>query len=210
EPPPPAGLRTTRRVLAAGALGTAGALAVVVVGRTAFRAAHMHPPRPLHFFLVLLLVILARIVAEGWWAARRGTPGRLGDDEIRWVALFLMVLFGLLSLGPVILYGRRPIGPGLYASLYPYLLPLHAMRVYCRIGVIVVMGIALLAGMGTRALQARLPGRLWRHLVPALLLLGMMAEYAPVPLRYQRLDWEHPPAVYRVIAADPDDFAVLE
>ena len=29
-------------------------------------------------------------------------------------------------------------------------------------------------------------------------------------MRYQRLDWEHPPAVYRALAADPDDVAVLE
>ena len=209
-PPPPAGIRTTRRVLAAGVLGTAGVLAFVLVGRAAFRAAGMHPPRPLRFFLALLLLILARIVVEGWWAARRGERGRLGDDEIRWVVLFLVVLFFLLSLGPVILFGRRPLGDGLYGYLYPYLLPLHAMRVYSRIGIIVVLGVALLAGMGARALQARLPGRPWRQLVPALLVLGMLAEYRTFPLRYQRINWEHPPAVYGAIAADPDDFAVLE
>jgi hypothetical protein len=209
-PPPPARLRTTRRVLAAGVLGTAGALTFVLVGRAAIRAAGLHPPRPLRFLLVLLLLILARIAVEGWWAARRGERGRLGDYEIRWVVLFLVVLFFLLSLGPVILFGRRPLGDGLYGYLYPYLLPLHAMRVYCRIGIIVVLGVALLAGMGARALQARLPGRPWRQLVPGLLLLLMMAEYATFPLHYQYLDWEHPPAVYRVIAADPDDFAVLE
>jgi hypothetical protein len=38
----------------------------------------------------------------------------------------------------------------------------------------------------------------------------MLAEYAPFPVRYRRLDWEHPPPVYRALAADPDDFAVLE
>ena len=155
-------------------------------------------------------MILGRIVVEGWWAARRGERGRLGDDEIRWVFLFLVVLFFLLSLGPVILYGGRALDHGLYAYLYPYVLPLHAMRVYSRIGIIVVLGVGLLAGMGARALQARLPGRPWRLVVPALLLLGMLAEYAPFPVRYQRLDWEHPPAVYRALAADPDDVAVLE
>jgi hypothetical protein len=84
------------------------------------------------------------------------------------------------------------------------------MRVYSRIGIIVVVGVGLLAGMGARALQARLPERPWRQVVPAPLLLAMLAEYAPFPVPYQRLDWEHPPAVYRALAADPDDVAVLE
>jgi Interleukin-like EMT inducer len=209
-PPPAAGLRSIRRLLAAGVLCTAGALVIIIVGRSAIRAAGIRPPRPFGFFVVMLLLILARFAVEGWWAARRGARGRLSDDELRWGVLFLVVLFFLLSLGPVILYGRRPIDHGLYEYLYPYLLPLHAMRVYCRIGIIVVLGVAFLAGMGTRALQARLPGRLWRGLVPALLVLGMLAEYRTFPVRYQRLDWEHPPPVYRAIAADPDDIAVLE
>jgi hypothetical protein len=211
EPPtPPAGLRVTRRALAAATLGAATVLAVTLVLRAPLRAAGVHFPPPLGFFLTLLGLILARIAVEGWWARRRSTGGRLGDDELRWVVLFLLVLFFLLSLGPVILYGRKPLDHGLYAYLYPYLLPLHAMRIYSRIGIIVVLGVALLAGMGARALQARLPGRSLRLVVPALLLLAMLAEYAPFPVPYQRLDWEHPPAVYRALAADPDDVTVLE
>src|SRR5262249_40828716 len=37
-----------------------------------------------------------------------------------------------------------------------------------------------------------------------------LAEYAPFPLPYQRVAWEQPPPVYRKLAADPDDVAVLE
>ena len=209
-PPPPAGLRAVRRGLAAAVLGTAAALAATLVMRAPLRAAGLHFPRPFGFFVVILALILVRLAVEGWWAARRHERGRLGDVEIRWVVLFLLVLFFLLSLGPEILYVGRPLGKGLYAYLYPYLLPLHAMRVYSRLGIIVVLAIGLLAGMGARALQARLPGARWRQAVPALLLLGMLAEYAPFPFRYQRLDWENPPPVYRALAADPDDVVVLE
>src|SRR5262249_27524007 len=113
-PPPPAGLRVTRRVLAAGVLGTIGALTGVLLSWATLRAAHLHPPRPLGFFVVILTLIFVRIVVEGWWAARRGERGRLGDDEIRWIVLFLVGLFFLLSLGPEILYGRRSLGQGLY------------------------------------------------------------------------------------------------
>jgi len=208
--PPPIGLRAARRGLAVAVLGTAVVLAVTLVMRAPLRTAGVRFPPPFGFFVAILAVILVRIAVEGWWATRRGERGRLGDIEIRWVVLFLVVLFFLLSLGPVILYRGRPLGQGLYAYLYPYLLPLHAMRVYSRIGIIVVLGVAFLAGMGARALQARLPDRPWRQVVPALLLLAMLTEYAPFPVPYQRLDWEHPPAVYRALAADPDDFAVLE
>ncbi len=209
-PPPPAGLGAARRALAAVVLGTTVVLAITLVGRAPLHATGIRFPPPFGFFLAILALILVRIAVEGWWAGRRGERGRLGDFEIRWIFLFLLVLFFLLSLGPVILYGRKPLGQGLYAYLYPYLLPLHAMRVYSRLGIIVVLAVALLAGMGARALQTRLPGRRWRRVVPALLLLGMLAEYAPFPVRYRRLDWEHPPPVYRALAADPDDVAVLE
>jgi hypothetical protein len=209
-PPPPGALRVARRILATAMLGTTVVLTVTAALRAPLRAAIHNLPRPLGFFLIILGLILARIALEGWWAVRAGARRRLGDHELRWAILFLLVLFFLLSLGPVILYRGRPLGPGLYAYLYPYVLPLHAIRVYCRIGVIVVLGIALLAGLGVRTLQARLPARPWRHAIPVLLLLGMLAEYAPFPEPYQRLDWEHPPAVYTALAADPDDVAVLE
>ena len=209
-PPAPLGLRVARCALATGALVTMGVLAITLVMRAPLRAAGIRPPRPLGLFLALLVLCLARIAIEGRWARRLGARGRLGDDELRWVVLFLIVLFFLLSLGPTIHYGRRPLGPGLYGYLYPYLLPLHAMRVYCRIGVVVVLGVSLLAGMGARTLLERLPTSPWRYAVPALLLLGMLAEYAPFPLPYQRLDWERPPPAYRTLAADPDDVAVLE
>jgi interleukin-like EMT inducer protein len=209
-PPPPAALRVARQALAAAALGVTVVLAVTAALRAPLRAAIHNVPRPLGYFLVILGLILARIALEGWWSVRADARGRLGDHELRWSILFLLVLFFLLSLGPVILYQGRPLGSGLYAYLYPYVLPLHAIRVYCRIGVIVVLGIALLAGLGARTLQARLRARPGRHAVPALLLLAMLAEYAPFPMHYQRLDWEHPPAVYATLAADPDDVAVLE
>jgi hypothetical protein len=209
-PPAPRSLRTARRALAVAVLGTAVVLAVTLVGRVPLHRAGIRFPRPLGFFLAILVLILARIAVEGWWAARRGERGRLGDVEVRWVVLFLLVLFFLLSLGPEILYARQGLDHGLYAYLYPHLLPLHAIRVYCRIGIIVVLAVGLLAGMGARAIQARLAESRWRYVVPVLLLLGMLAEYAPFPFPYQRLDWEHPPPVYRALAADPDDFAVLE
>jgi Interleukin-like EMT inducer len=208
-PRPSAEIRAARWLLGGAALTTAVVLAATLALRTPLHAAGIRFPRPLGLFLTILVLVLVRLGLDGWQAARRGER-TLGDDEIRWIVVCLVVLFCLLSLGPVILYRGRPVGQGLYGYLYPYILPLRAMRVYSRIGVIVVLGIGLLAGMGARAIQARLPSGAWRVAVPALLLVAMLAEYAPFPFRYQRVPWEHPPAVYRALAADPDDFAVLE
>jgi Interleukin-like EMT inducer len=208
-PDPPRGVRITRRLLAAAGVGVVAVTVVTLVARRPLRAAGLHVARPLPLLLALLLVILLRLAVEGWWATRRGRQGRLGVLELRWVTVSLIVLFFLLSLGPEIHYRRVALGPGLYAYLYRYVLPLHAMRITSRIGVIVVLGVGLLAGMGVQALETRL-GSPWGRPTVAILLLAMLAEYAPFPLPYGRFDWEHPPPVYRALAADPDDVVVLE
>jgi hypothetical protein len=82
------------------------------------------------------------------------------------------------------------------------------MRITSRIGVVVVLAVGLLAGMGTKALVGRVAGA--RAAVTAACALVLLAEYHSFPLPYQRIDWERPPAVYRALAADPDDVAVLE
>jgi hypothetical protein len=41
------------------------------------------PCLSLGFFPAILGLILARVAVEGWWVARRGKRGRLGDGEIR-------------------------------------------------------------------------------------------------------------------------------
>jgi hypothetical protein len=208
-PEPARAVRITRRALsgAATALLTIGVMDLVA--RHSLRAAGLYLVPPLDVLLLLLLVILIRLVVEGRWARRLGAR-RLGMIELRWVILFLTALFFGLSLGPVIHYRRVPLGPGLYAYLYPYLFPLHAIRVTSRIAIIVVLGVGLLAGMGARALETRFAGSRWGRVALAVLPLAMLAEYAPFPLPYGRLDWEHPPPVYRALAQDPTDVAVLE
>ena len=170
-----------------------------------------HVGGPQSFLNVAIGLALARVGLEGWWAFRAG-EGRspLGDPELRWILLVLILVFFDLSLGPFIQSGRHEVGKGLYFHLYPYLIPLHAMRITSRIGVIVVLGVAILAGLGFRQLLARVRWPSARVAVTVLVIGTVLAEYAPFPLPYKRLDWEHPPAVYRVIATDPDDVAVLE
>lgn len=211
DPAPSPRRARLRWALTVGTAAAVAAVAVSLVGGDLLRAAGLRVPRPQRFFDVILLLGLMRIGAEGFWAARDGDHRRpLGEHELRWIWLFVIALFFVLSLGPFIHYGRQEIGRGLYYYLYPVLVPLHAIRVTARLGVMVVLGVGLLAGLGLKRLCARLPGTGVRAAVTGVVALLLLAEYATFPLPYQRVDWRRPPPVYRVLAADPDDVAVLE
>jgi hypothetical protein len=186
-------------------------LIVALIQGRALQAAGLQAVRAERFFDLILLFGLCRLCFEGWWAVRSGTGETpLGEREIRWLLLYLIAVFFVLSLGPTIYVGRVQYGPGLYGRLYPYVLPFHAMRITSRMGVIVVLGVSLLAALGTKAIVARCSSSSRRVAVPAVFSLLILAEYAPFPLPYQRIDWTRTPPVYGVLAADPDDVAVLE
>jgi len=213
--PAPPGLHSITpripRLLTSGIVLAIVGLVVTLTWWDALRAAGIRPPGPERFFDAVLLLGMARIGFEGWVARRAGEDrGPLGQRELRWILLFLIALFFVLSLGPFIHYGRRELGKGLYHYLYPYLWPLHAMRIATRIGVIVVLGVSLLAGLGMKVLAARLPGVRARAIVGGLLVTILLAEYASFPLPYQKVDWRQRPPVYRALAEEGDDVAVLE
>jgi hypothetical protein len=159
--------------------------------------------------VALLLAALGRHASEGWRRWRTGIADRhLSDRD--WVAI-LLGLAGVaffLSLGPIVALGGRPLGAGLYAWLWPYLLPLHAIRGPTRIGVLFLFSGALLAAYGVAWLRVRWsPGR-YRALV-GLLGVGLMLEYAWMPLPYQTIDSVARP-VDAALRADPRPAAVLE
>jgi hypothetical protein len=159
--------------------------------------------------VALLMILLAREALDGWRRRQRGLADRRLDPR-GWVQLLLGVSLAafLLSLGPVVSFRGRPIGPGLYAWLQPYVLPLRALRAANRIGVLVVFAVSLLAAFGVTWLRARLPRRAFVG-VTAMLGLLLALEYATFPLAFGRVPSLARP-VDRVIAAAPADAVVLE
>ena len=207
--PVPRGL--AERILAAGVVVALalGILKLVAYGATDLRPVRRALPTFSALGAGLLALALARHAAEGWQRRRLGLRDRRLTER-EWVSLLLVLaaFAFLLSLGPVVHLARRPIGPGLYAWLHPYLLPLHAVRVTTRFGILVVFAGALLAAFGVLWLDRRLPRWASRATAGGLALL-LLVEYASFPLPYGRATPVMRP-VDKVLRADPGDVAVLE
>ena len=174
------------------------------------RAVGVRLPGPSALFILLVVLAFLRLFLEGWIRHSQKGPGRaLGARE--WIMLLsvLGIFFFVVSLGPVIHYGHQPMGTGVFAYLHAYLFPLRATRVVTRYGVIVVFAVSLLAAFGLRWLIERCSPRAAWSIATGFILV-LLAEYATFPLSYGRLDWGRLPVVYRVLAQDPEDVAVLE
>lgn len=188
-----------------------GGLALVGLALAARHPIRVGPIRSLFSALGVALLALAvgRHGGEGWQRWRQGvTDRRLTERD--WVSLLLvLVVFAvLLSLGPVAHVAGRPLGGGVYAWLYPYFLPLHAIRGPTRVGLLVVFATALLAGLGIKWLGERLSP--WgRRVATVTATLFLLLEFASVRLPYAAVP-TLPRAVDAAIRADSDDVAVLE
>jgi hypothetical protein len=186
-----------------------GLLTVAGRGRVSIGPAWTRLPPFTVCGVALLGGLLAGAALAGWRRWRAGLAGRrLAAGE--WVAVLasMGLLAWLLSLGPIVSVAGIPAGPGLYAWLHPYVLPLRAIRGTTRFGLLVLLVVALLAGLGMAWLCTRLRGGRRRLAVAAA--LGVLAlDLVHTPLRYERIpSWTRP--VDAVLRADPDDVAVLE
>jgi hypothetical protein len=195
------------------ALQIATIVAIALAGLALAGGGRASPFRRLPSFtatgVALLGILLAHCAVEGWRRWRQGLVDRsLGPRD--WVLLLMGLSFlaFLLSLGPVVSVAGRPIGPGLYAWLQPYVLPLRALRAANRIGVLVVFAVSLLAALGVTWLRAHLPRRAFVPVVGALGIL-LALEYATFPLAYGRVPALARP-VDRALEAAPADAVVLE
>jgi hypothetical protein len=203
----PAWRRRARLSVVLGALVCIAALTVVAlaaVARGRVASATWLGLRDLSWaILALPLLALAYVALER--PAARGEP--LTQRE--WVAVlaFLAVFTYLLTTGPQLTIAGQPHGRGFYHWLYHYVPGGRAFGAPGRWGLVFVLCVALLAAFGARLVQARLRGRAGPF-VAALLVALPMAEYVCFPLRWERL--AEPPAVYRWLAAEPGDFAILE
>jgi hypothetical protein len=165
-------------------------------------------------FLVVSMVALL-LVSPRARAVARGE----GGSAVPFSLLAAIAAFAL-SLGPTITTGGRPLGAGPYAWLYDTIPGFDGLRVPARFGMLVALFLAILAGIGARALERRPHGdRL--VLLAALLFL---CEATPIPLArnvpfkdptYRKLP-DHllagaeAPAIYREVARLPTEAVLAE
>jgi interleukin-like EMT inducer protein len=201
-----------RQLVGGGLALTLGAIAVfLVTGGGEIRVLGMELSMTELDRAVVALLGLGTVwlALEGWAWVRAGGERALGPRE--WAPLLglLALFFALLSLGPLMQLGGRNVGDGLYAWLYPLFPPLRAMRITLRIGFAAMLLLGLLAGFGVVALRDRLART---RFAPALALVPLLilVEYLPRPLTFDVIRWDNPPAVYRWLAQQPGDFAILE
>jgi len=154
--------------------------------------------------VALFGLLVAREALEGWRRRQQGfVDRRLGSRDWILILLGISLVAFLLSLGPAVDLRDEPIGPGLYAWLQPYVLPLRALRAANRIGVLVVFSVSVLAGFGVTWLRAHLPRRAF---APAMSAIGLLLalEYATFPMVYGRVLPLVRPVDVELKAASPD------
>ncbi len=164
---------------------------------------------------LLFLVLFAGVVLlglSGWQWTRSYQAEEHTLTARDWtILLSVLALFCmLLTLGPVMHFQGQPFGTGIYAYVYKYFPGFKAIRISLRLDFLVLFLLGLLSAFGVSILQSRLRGygRL-QYIVYALPVL-LLIEYLPVPLTYHDIKWNHPPKVYRWLASQPGDYAILE
>jgi hypothetical protein len=140
------------------------------------------------FLLVLItasiVLIVPRVWRSGWLAAR-------GHVFWCWGGL---VLFVLLSFGPVIRCGGIPLAVGPYALLYRFVPGFQGMRVPARLCVLFLPLFVLLTTAALDRLASAFPNRLGRQIVPVLAILLVAADHWVKPVQWQRVPQDVPAA----------------
>jgi hypothetical protein len=119
-----------------------------------------------------------------------------------WIYLVILVLSVLFTFGP----------NGPYILLYKYVPGFNGLRVASRFHIMVMFSLAVLAAFGTKALLASL--RLKKRqscLVGIFLSCLLLVEYMSIPIPIERVRVkEDIPEVYKWLATQKDDFALIE
>lgn len=119
--------------------------------------------------------------------------------SVRWLYVAVLVFAIECSFG---LNGR------LYPLLHDWLTPFKGLRAPGRFGILVLVGVSVLAAYGVARVLSRTPAS-WRR--PLAMLLGgvMMLEYQTAPVYMETLP-VNPPDVYRWLAREPPGTVTIE
>jgi hypothetical protein len=204
-PASPRWIGRAQRILAA----TAGVCVIVIVvtalGGLSFRTGVLRhlAIRDLTLPVNLLPALaLAAVALEG----RRRRTGPLIPREWVLVTAFLTVVTYLLTLAPTVKIVDHAWGTAPFRWLYLYFPGAAAFRAPGRWGLAFALPLGLLAALGAKVLEERLPRG--RRVVLGAALAAVLLELNVYPLPWARLP--PIPPVYAWLGARPGDYAVLE
>lgn len=143
-----------------------------------------------------------------------GASARHGGRRVALAYLLVGVWLALVSLGPMLQW-RTLLDPGIpgpWAALSAWVPGFDALRVPVRASTIVVLAGAVLAGLGADALWRRAHGPVARAALAGLLAGVAVAEGWRAPIEISAVPWAATgvPPVYRWLAAQPGDDAIVE
>ncbi|MBD3309186.1 hypothetical protein GF339_22460, partial [candidate division KSB3 bacterium] len=139
-------------------------------------------------------------------------------DVLRISYLSLLLIAGLLSLGPTLTLGGKSI-PLPYRLLYQFVPGFNSMRVPARFGVLVFFAMAVLSAIGVAQFSEYAKRYLWAHnyrlkqlLTTTILAVIILLEYASVPgeLSTYPATLETIPPVYQWLAGQPGQLRIAE
>lgn len=156
-------------------------------------------------YLGLTPLFLAVMGVIGWKKRRKLKVGELKENFYILLFLFSAALAFYFSLPPLIGFGKIKI---FTPSFFLYRLA-PMFRVYARMGFVVTLCVAVLAGFGLRDILANIK-RKWNQMAIALAFSFLILfEYTVVP-PFRNVDFGKTPAVYEWLAKEPEDIVIAE
>ncbi len=172
-----------------------------------FVPSHLHPLRDFwrrnfHFSYLNFVFIGYTVLALSAIGATRF----LKDRAVRFWVL-AAVIFIFIALGPTLRINGREHDLPLPFDLLQALPFFKGNRYPSRYSVMLALCWSVLAGYGLHRLMISLQGRLWRWGLPVLVAFLISFEHLSIPLPLSDMTV---PDIYRTIAAEQEDFTVLE
>ena len=156
-------------------------------------------------YLLSLAAVVWLVRARAW---RAGSPKAC---QWGWVYLLCALAAAALAMGPRIQLAGREIGWGPYMLLYKFVPGFDGLRAPGRFLMLVMLCLAVLAGLGAHRLSAPLRPAWRRHLSLTLLTAILVAEFASFPIRLPRVPvWGKVPQVYRWLGEQRPQKRVVE